>query len=221
MEENQTNQNQQSQGESGRGIRNVKAFYKDRTIGGNFDKVSLAGRAARNVMMGNYSHAAEQAAIGASASYITKQAKRLRERREKRIERKNIGEKTDKKKKLEGPMFMFMAMLVIVKDLLDVVFTFSVLLVFLASAFAVIVSLIVLFYLKYNEIPLTTRKVATMVITFLLEFIPFAGLLPLATLNLFLVRIIDNNERLGNLIEKGSLNIGIMKTASDALSTSS
>jgi len=201
---------QRTQSDRDRGIRNVSALYKDKTVAGNFDKVSIGGRIAKNIAMGNSSLAAERAVVAFGDSYITKQAERLRENRKKAAEKRGeTNVNLTYNKKMVGPMFWLMVALAVTKDVLDVIFAASVVLSFLSSIFAVLVSLTVLFYMKYNNVPFTTRKVVTMAITFIIEFIPFASLLPLTTINLFIVRIIDNNERLTKLVEKsgGAINI--------------
>ncbi|MCA9363617.1 hypothetical protein KC727_00115 [Candidatus Kaiserbacteria bacterium] len=96
---------------------------------------------------------------------------------------------------LSGPVFWFIVALAVLKDLLDVIFTLTILLSIFSSVFAVLVSLIILLYLSFSGVPLTIRKAVSFFVTLLIEFIPFISFLPLATINLFLIRHFDRMEK--------------------------
>jgi len=93
--------------------------------------------------------------------------------------------------------------LAVTKDILDILFTFTLILAIFTSFFGIMISFLILFYLIYNDVKWTTRKITTMVLTFIIEFLPFIGaFIPAATLNLFIIRRFENSDRFKEFTEK-------------------
>lgn len=106
-------------------------------------------------------------------------------------------------KKLAGAGFFVMVGLAVTKDILDILFTFTLILAIFTSFFGIMISLLTLFYFIYNDVRWTTRKITTMIITSIIEFLPFIGaFIPAATINLFLVRRFENSDRFKEFTEK-------------------
>ncbi len=106
-------------------------------------------------------------------------------------------------KKLTGSGFFVMVGLAVTKDILDIIFTFTLIFAIFASFFGIIISFLILFYLIYNDVKWTTRKIVTMLITFIVEFLPFINaFIPAATVNLFIIKKFENSDRFKEFAEK-------------------
>lgn len=140
-----------------------------------------------------------QAAIsGARVARIAQQ--RLKKRRVREVEKQ--GKPQQPQKKLTGPLFIAMLSLTLLKDILDIVFTFSVILIFFSVIFGLMVTFILLMYYMMNDVKLTSRKLVAFVISMAFEIAPFASIFPMASIGLILVRILENSERLRKMASK-------------------
>lgn len=162
---------------------------------------SRKGTTARYVIAGITSgtsrivdRATAQAVSGATEKAVAKH---------KRQKRRGAIEAQEYEKKLTGAGFGIIVGLAIVKDILDILFNFTVVLALLASFAGIVISFVVIFYLIYNDVKWTTRKMVAIIITFVIEFIPIVNaLIPAATINLFIIRKFENSDRFKEFIEK-------------------
>lgn len=105
-------------------------------------------------------------------------------------------------KKIGGASFGIMMGFAMMKDLLDIFLTFisvipfTVFFVIIGSLLGIIISIAIFFYLFSNRVGWTTKKIVIFAVAFIIEIIPFLGFLPMATLNLFLVTRMENNDRM-------------------------
>lgn len=123
---------------------------------------------------------------------------------------------SNKPKKMVGPGFWLMLFIVLIKDLIDLVADFSVILSVIAPVTGFIVTLILWFYYYYNGVKASTRTVATFAITSLIGSIPFINILPESVLNLILIRTFENNQKLKKIVKIASVN-GAASTVAEAV----
>ena len=120
-----------------------------------------------------------------------------------RQRRKRVGSIPKPAKKMHTAGFAVMVGLAITKDILDIILALTFFLSLLTSIFGIVVSFITVFYFVYNDVKWTSRKIVTILITSIVEFIPFVNVIfPAATINLFLVRKFENNDRLKAFAKK-------------------
>jgi len=108
-------------------------------------------------------------------------------------------------KKLVGPGFWMIFSLTVIDEFMDVFLNLTFILSFVTVLSGLIVSFIVYFYLFYNGVSFTTRKLATMFISFLIEMIPFLNMFPTYPFTLIMVRWLENNERIKKFAGKKAL----------------
>ncbi len=67
-----------------------------------------------------------------------------------------------------------------------------------------IITFIVLFYLFYNDISFGTRKLAVILTSFIISMVPVPGIsmLPDYSFGLFMIRWIENSDRMRKFAEK-------------------
>ncbi len=107
------------------------------------------------------------------------------------------------KKKLTGPLFFVMLGLALVSDTLGLLLSVTVVFSMLAPLFGMIFSLLILIYLWGSGVKPTTKKITTFIISFIIELIPFIdGFIPATTINLILIRVFENSDRLKKIAEK-------------------
>jgi len=97
-------------------------------------------------------------------------------------------------KKMHTAGFYIIVLAAILKDIVDLITGFSIILSVLSFITGTTISFIIGFYLFYNNVSMTTKKIVTLSIMFIIEFIPIISILPSATLSLFLIRYFENNE---------------------------
>ena len=105
-------------------------------------------------------------------------------------------------KKMTGPFFYIMLLLVAFKDLLDVFLTLSIVLSFFIFAINGLIILVILLYYFVNDVKLSSRKLAVFVISMTIETIPILGLLPMTSISLIVIRKLENSKGLSKLINK-------------------
>jgi hypothetical protein len=104
-------------------------------------------------------------------------------------------ETTEPVKKLTGVGFWMMVTLAAMKDLLDILFTFTFFLTLLTIIFTIALSFIIFFYLFYNNVKFTSKALVRIIISFIIEMIPIVGALaPMSVISLFLIRSVENNR---------------------------
>ncbi len=167
-----------------------------KTIRGSFDKLSIVGKAGHQIALGNTNAAAEKLGKHIAGGAVANYAEKLS--RKKRIATKRKSQYSSKKQKIEkrlvGPVFWTVASFAIFKDVLDIFFTLTIFLILLTGIFTILISLTILFYLIFNRVPFTLRKIVSLTLMAILEFVPFANLIPATTIGLFVVRYLDNKE---------------------------
>lgn len=190
-----------------RGIKNAEVRHRER-IEGLTTEAHVYRKNERNPRRRRDTETGEVAEISrntkedsAEVRWLDKGLGALSSANEKRFK----DEGSSYEKRLTGPFFWFVLFLAFVKDVLDILFTLTVVFSFFSWIFTLPLLLVILFYLKYNQVPFTTRKVVTVCVTFILEFTPLLGLLPLSVLSLVLIRIVENNERLSKLAQSGAV----------------
>jgi hypothetical protein len=117
----------------------------------------------------------------------------------------------DKPKKLTGIGFNMVLTLTIIKDISDIFLNLSVFLSMFVILTGSLVSFVVCFYLFYNNVKPTTRKVVTYITLSALEIIPGFSLLPATAINLLGIRSLENSGLAKTVMSKFS---GLIKTTS-------
>ncbi|HXK37781.1 MAG TPA: hypothetical protein VJ579_01820 [Candidatus Paceibacterota bacterium] len=116
------------------------------------------------------------------------------------------------KKPMSGPGFYGVLLLVIAKDVLDIIIEIIELFADLTIILGIIVwcistmlDLLVLastqLYLYVNGVPMNKQKVMTQSVSTIIEFLPIAGFLPAGTVSFIIVRILANKEAKQKAIE--------------------
>jgi len=164
-------------------------------LGGTAARIAVSGAA------GGLGRAADRAVQQATAETRNRLAKRAAEKYRKRREKKGKQVPQNDDKKLTGVGFYIMITLTAIKDISDVLLDISVILSFFVVLTGLIVSFAVVFYLFYNNVKPTTRKVVTWAISVGIEMVPFLSILPGATINLILIRIFENSDLLRKVTE--------------------
>lgn len=118
----------------------------------------------------------------------------LRARARARAKANASASKTSVKKKLSGPIFWLMIFFALIKDVSDIILTISFLLSILIIPLGIVVSFTLMLYYFFNGVKPTMGKAATVVITAIIEFLPFVSLLPTTTLSLLIIRYLTNKE---------------------------
>ena len=175
----------------------------------NLQRVRRIGtRAAAYGSMHRPARAAQRAPEQASAEAMVVGAEKVARIAQQRL-KKRKGREAEKQrkpqqsqKKLTGPLFIAMLFLTLLKDMLDIVFTFSVILIIFSVIFGLMITFTLLIYYMMNDVKLTSRKLVVFVVSMVLEILPFTGILPMASVSLVLVRVLENNERFRKMASK-------------------
>ncbi|MBI5005258.1 MAG: hypothetical protein HZC03_01500 [Candidatus Lloydbacteria bacterium] len=109
----------------------------------------------------------------------------------------NVSQKEPKK--LNGAGFMMILMLGLFKDFSDVFLDIGFITSVITGFTGLCVSGIIWFYLFYNRISFSNKKLATMVVMTTISLIPILNILPETTVGLLLIRAIEHSERLERL----------------------
>lgn len=109
---------------------------------------------------------------------------------------------TKPKKKMTGPFFYMMVVIALMKDFLDFVLTLTVVFSILIIPINILIYFIIILYLFLSGVKFGIRKISVIAGSFMVEMLPIIGLLPMATMNLFIIKSLENNEYLKNLSEK-------------------
>jgi hypothetical protein len=95
-------------------------------------------------------------------------------------------------KKLNGWGFWAIFALAFVKELLDILANFTVVLAILSVIGSLLITFIVWFYLAVNGVSLDKSKFAVYIISIIVEIIPGLNMFPTFPLTLLIVRIMEN-----------------------------
>ena len=174
-----------------------------------------AGRAGYSFVAsgGSVGAAANKAVQSATEDVSNKAAERLarrarfrqiQQRRQNRAAQIQAQAQPKKKeKKMTGFGFGMVVAAAILKDTLDVLLHFTVVLSPLIIFMNLLLAFIITFYLFYNLVKPSVRKVAVMSIAILVEFIPILSMvMPAATISLFLIRYLENGGKFSGAITK-------------------
>jgi len=139
----------------------------------------------------------------ATARTVSSAAERAVEIYKKKHPKKEVLGMEKPEKRLTGAGFFIVLGLAIIKDLLDILLAATIVFAMLASLLGIAITFLIVFYLIYNNVKWTIRKIITVVITFLIEFIPIvSAFVPAATLNLLLIKKFENSDRFKKFAEK-------------------
>ncbi len=134
-------------------------------------------------------------------SKITRKARALRKFK------KQLGNKKTQEKKMTGVGFYMIVGIAIIKDLVDLI-DLTGIGVILTSILGFFIDFIVWFYFFYTGVKYYEgRKLATFLISAIIEIIPGLNILPTFSFTLFIIRALENNPRLKKMskITKGKI----------------
>jgi len=133
-------------------------------------------------------------------------ARRLREIKKRRAAGAR-GKESAPPQKLTGVGFYMIVGLALIKDVSDIAADLSVFLSVVTILTGITISFIVWFYLFYNGVKIDSRKLATFLISAIIEIIPFLNIIPTFTFTLFFIREMENNPKLKKLtkLAKGKI----------------
>ena len=126
-------------------------------------------------------------------------------RKIRRRGRKMAMEMQKPEKKLDGAGFWIIVGLAAVKDITDIILAATLIFAIIASFMGIIITFVIFLYLFYNGVKITTKKLTTIIITFIIEIVPFLGIIPTATISLFIVKKLENNEQMRKFTEKKAM----------------
>ena len=157
-------------------------------------RIPSAQQGAENTAAADTERRAQQeATTRAPLLRPTRKAKRSKQERQKG--RTEAASRTlPEKKKLTGAIFYIMLGLTLIKDGADVALNLTGVLSVLTTVISVAISFIVLFYLMVSGVSLRSRKLAIYLGSVIIEAIPFLNVLPMATITLYAIRLIEHSE---------------------------
>lgn len=115
-------------------------------------------------------------------------------RRRARIRTQKKGEVAQEKpkKKMTGIGFWAMVMIAAIKDLLDLALNITIILSILVIFIGLVVTCIIMLYYFAIGVKFTTKKLATIAITGMMEIMPFLSIFPVTVFSLFIVRTLEH-----------------------------
>ncbi len=182
---------------------------------------SIARRSAVAGLSGGVGRAMQKAAEGAAHAAVARgaehtarlyRARRAARLREMRARGENVERRKDAKK-LTGPSFWFVAACAVLKDILDLFLSVTVLLSVFIIMTGFLITFLILFYLFFKGVKPDVRKVASFVISTCVEMLPLLSILPATTLNLFIIRSLEHSAN-----KRGQAVIGRMQSFSQRFS---
>jgi hypothetical protein len=97
-------------------------------------------------------------------------------------------------KKLTGAGFWMMASIAVLKDLLDLFANMSVVFVWISFFTTPFYYFLLFLYLLHKNVGVSTKKMTTSAIGFIVGIVPGFNLFPEATINLYMIRLFENSE---------------------------
>lgn len=164
------------------------------TQGVRLGRASKLGQSSANPL-----GAVRAAADMAATPFIDKQAEKFAKKRQQETPRDPA------KKKMTGVSFWIMVGVALMKDSLDLILNFSVFLIFLVIPLSFLFMFVTFMYLYLEGVKMDSRKIATIVISFLVDMLPLISMLPAFTLSLFIIRYLENAKGkglLGSIVNK-------------------
>ena len=126
-------------------------------------------------------------------------------RRKKKIE---VQEQKAGKKKLTGIAFALIALLALIKDILDIFLHMTIMLSIFIVFIDMGITATMLFYYFFSGVKFTTKKLAVVAISALIEILPLISMLPSTVFSLFMIRALENNETAHKAAQKLSFGKG-------------
>lgn len=111
-------------------------------------------------------------------------------------------------KKLNGAGFMMILMLALFKDFSDIFLDIGIITSIITTVTGLFVSGIIWFYLFYNRVSFSNKKLVTLIIMTMISLIPILNILPETTLGFLLIRTIEHSEQLQRLAKFGAVRWG-------------
>lgn len=105
------------------------------------------------------------------------------------------------KKKMTGVGFYIVLTVLFINDIFGVLANLSVIFFIFTIFSGIMAQGITMLYLYWNGVKLNERKLASFLISSIIEVIPLVNLLPAGTLNLLAIRTIENNNIAKKLAE--------------------
>ena len=134
--------------------------------------------------------------------YLEEQARRLAEKQAALNEQPEQSGTAVSSKKLTGPGFWGIVCLALLKDISDVFLNLTLVVALFVIVSGLVINFIIFFYLFYTGVKPSMRKLATIAFSLIIGMVPFLSILPETTASLFILRIIENNERIRKAAEK-------------------
>ena len=188
-----------AQNNSGGGITRIQGMRSfGLNEGARLASAGLSGGVGKAV-----DRAAHMAVGGAVSTAAAKAAAKYRLKRESktpaesRVESRQLQQADREEKKIAGAGFWMVLGICIAKDLLDIFTNLSVILSILVWVTTMMILFVVNFYLFYNGVKPTTKKVLWQAVVFAGDSFPFISIFIGYTIYLIFVRIVENNELAG------------------------
>ena len=154
--------------------------------------LDLAGtlrKGVRTIGAGTPAGALRAVADAAATPHIDRLARRYVER-----QKQKAGPVAKSEKKLTGISFWLIVGLGIVKDSLDIFLNLTLILVLFVIPIGFLISFGVFVYFYFQGVKMDSRKIATLVIGFLLDVMPLLSIFPTFTITLFIIRWLENSK---------------------------
>jgi hypothetical protein len=156
------------------------------------EKLMHGGRFITTLATGGPTRAIKKAAERRIRDKIRKVGERTAEKYLQKKQRKR--QPAPPQKKLTGAGFWIILSLSIINELLDILLNFTVVLSILTWITGLIITFVIGFYLFYQGVSFSTKKIALWLISILIEAIPILNILPTYPISLIIMRIMENNE---------------------------
>ncbi len=106
----------------------------------------------------------------------------------------NKNKEEPRKKKMVGPMFWLIIMIAIFKDVSDVLANLTVVIAIFTFITSMFISFFITVYLYFEGVKFDTRKIAVLVINFIIGSIPLISFIPTYTASIFLIKWMENSK---------------------------
>lgn len=158
------------------------------TQGVRLGRASKIGQSAANPL-GTVRAAADMAAT----PYLDKQAQKFAKKQQAKVQRDPA------KKKMTGIGFWLVVGIALMKDGLDIILNLSVFLIFLVIPLSFLFLFMTFMYLYLEGVKMDNRKLATIIISFIVDMLPLLSIIPAFTFSLFIIRFLENAKGSGFL----------------------
>lgn len=93
-----------------------------------------------------------------------------------------------------GVGFWILIIFAVLKDLTDIIFTLTVVLMPITSFTGFLMNAAIAMYFFFIGVKPDTKKVATFISSSIIDMLPGAGILPMTTFNLLFIRFLENKR---------------------------